>query len=71
MTESVSGTLSASKIAMTSWLQSLSPRFNAADAFVRECGIPLTPIGTVGEGRGARFLLDGREIGLKGFNHFG
>jgi thiamine-monophosphate kinase len=46
-------------------------RFDGADAFVQECGIGLTRIGTVGEGSGARFLSAGREIGLKGFDHFG
>lgn len=49
----------------------LPPRFDAAEAFLRECGIGLTQIGTVGQGSGVRFLLDGREIGLKGFDHFG
>jgi thiamine-monophosphate kinase len=52
-------------------LVALPPRFNAADAFARDCGIGLTPIGTVGEGSGVRCLLGGREIGLKGFDHFG
>ena len=46
-------------------------RFDGADAFVQECGIGLTRSGTVGEGSGARFLSAGREIGLKGFDHFG
>ena len=46
-------------------------RFDGADAFVQECGIGLTRIGTVGEGSGARFLSAGKEIGLKGFDHFG
>jgi thiamine-monophosphate kinase len=52
-------------------LVALPPRFDAAAAFVRECGIGLTPIGAVGEGSGVRFLLEGREISLKGFDHFG
>lgn len=52
-------------------LVALPPRFDAAAAFGRECGIGLTPIGAVGEGSGVRFLLDGREISLKGFDHFG
>jgi thiamine-monophosphate kinase len=52
-------------------LVALPPRFNAADAFVRDCGINLTPVGTVGPGNGVRFLLAGQAIMLKGFNHFG
>jgi thiamine-monophosphate kinase len=52
-------------------LVALPPRFNAADAFVRDCGIRLTPVGTVGQGSGVRFLLAGQTIMLKGFNHFG
>jgi thiamine-monophosphate kinase len=52
-------------------LVALPPRFHAADAFTRDCGLALTPIGTVRPGSGVRFLLGGREIGLKGFNHFG
>jgi thiamine-monophosphate kinase len=52
-------------------LVALPPRFNAADAFAHECGIGLTRVGIVAEGKGARFLLRGREVGLKGFNHFG
>jgi thiamine-monophosphate kinase len=52
-------------------LVALPSRFDGADAFVQECGIGLTRIGTVGEGSGARFLSAGREIGLKGFDHFG
>jgi thiamine-monophosphate kinase len=52
-------------------LVTLPSRFDGADAFVRECGIGLTRIGTAGEGSGARFLSAGREIALKGFDHFG
>jgi thiamine-monophosphate kinase len=52
-------------------LVALPPRFDAAAAFVGECGIGLTPIGAVGEGSGVRFLLNGRETSLKGFDHFG
>lgn len=52
-------------------LVALPPRFHAADGFVRDCGIGLTPVGTVGEGSGVCFRLGGRDIGLKGFNHFG
>jgi thiamine-monophosphate kinase len=49
----------------------LPARFDAADAFVRDCGIPLTRIGTVGEGSGVRFLRGGQPVELKGYNHFG
>ncbi len=52
-------------------LVSLPQRFDAADVFLRECGIPLTRIGEVAEGSGVRFLLSGRPIELQGFNHFG
>jgi thiamine-monophosphate kinase len=52
-------------------LVALPPRFDAAALFVQECGIPLTAIGTVGEGSEVRFLLGGKAVGLKGFNHFG
>ena len=52
-------------------LVALPPRFDAADAFAKECGIPLTPVGTVREGSGVRFHLAGQPVELKGFNHFG
>jgi thiamine-monophosphate kinase len=52
-------------------LVALPGRFNAADAFVRECGIGLTRIGTVMEGTGVRFLLRGQPISVQGFDHFG
>jgi thiamine-monophosphate kinase len=52
-------------------LVALPPRFNAAEAFARECGIELTRIGLVREGSGTRVLQNGRTITLKGFNHFG
>ena len=52
-------------------LVAMPPRFNAADAFARDCGISLTPIGNVEKGSGVRFLLDGGPITLTGFNHFG
>jgi thiamine-monophosphate kinase len=52
-------------------LVALPPRFDAAGAFARDCGIGLTQIGTVGKGTGVRFLLNGREIILKGYDHFG
>jgi len=52
-------------------LVALPPGFAAADGFLRECGIPLTPIGQAVAGSGVRFLLSGRPIELRGFNHFG
>ena len=52
-------------------LVALPHRFDAADLFLRDCGIPLTRIGAVAEGSGVRFLLSGRAIELRGFNHFG
>jgi thiamine-monophosphate kinase len=52
-------------------LVALPPRFDAAARFASECGIPLTPIGAVLEGSGARFRQDGRTVALGGFNHFG
>lgn len=36
-----------------------------------ETGVALTRIGGVREGAGARFLLNGREVVLAGFDHFG
>ena len=52
-------------------LVALPSRFDAAAAFFRDCGIGLSQIGTVSKGSGVRALLDGRAIGLKGFDHFG
>jgi thiamine-monophosphate kinase len=52
-------------------LVALPPRFSAAAAFAQECGLPLTPIGTVQAGQGVRFVQYASTISLKGFNHFG
>lgn len=52
-------------------LVALPPEFNRAEAFQQECGIGLTRIGAVAQGRGVRFLLGNRPMILKGFNHFG
>lgn len=52
-------------------LVALPPGFAAAEGFVRECGIPLTPIGEAVAGSGVRFLLSGHPIEMRGFNHFG
>jgi thiamine-monophosphate kinase len=49
----------------------LPPRFDAADEFRRDCGVPLTSIGVVEEGSGASFLLSEKTIELKGYDHFG
>ncbi len=52
-------------------LVALPARFDAVDLFVRECGIPLTRIGSAAEGSGVVFRLAGRALDLRGFNHFG
>jgi thiamine-monophosphate kinase len=52
-------------------LVAMPPAFAAADQFARECGLALTPIGSVEAGSGVRFLLEGKPIALKGYNHFG
>jgi thiamine-monophosphate kinase len=52
-------------------LVALPARFDATDLFVRECGIPLTRIGSAGEGNGVVFRLAGYPLELHGFNHFG
>lgn len=53
-------------------LAAMPPAFTAADAAhcETECGVPLRRIGTVREGSGVRFLLDGQPISLSGFDHF-
>jgi thiamine-monophosphate kinase len=51
-------------------LVSMPPRFNAVDAFTHECGMVLTQIGQVEPGNGVRFRLGGREVQLRGFDHF-
>ena len=52
-------------------LVALPARFDAMDLFVRECGIPLTRIGSASEGSGVVFRLGARTLELHGFNHFG
>ena len=52
-------------------LVALPSGFDAAPEFKRECGIPLSRIGSVREGSDVRFLYDGAAISLKGFDHFG
>jgi len=51
-------------------LAALPAGFAAADDFVRDCGLPLTPVGEAATGSGVRFLLSGHPIELHGFNHF-
>jgi thiamine-monophosphate kinase len=52
-------------------LVSLPESFAAADAFARDCGIPLTRIGEAARGSGVEFVSAGRSIDLHGFSHFG
>ena len=52
-------------------LVALPDHFDGAEAFVRECGMPLTRIGAAAQGSGVSFRLSGRPIELRGFNHFG
>ena len=49
----------------------LPARFDARELFVRECGIPLTPIGSAAKGSGVVFRLAGEPLELHGFDHFG
>ena len=53
-------------------LVTLPSAFGAADAdaFRRECGLPLTEVGRVIAGAGARVLLDGQPVDARGFDHF-
>jgi thiamine-monophosphate kinase len=41
-----------------------------AQAFARACGVPLTCIGVVREGAGARFCAAGTPVALQGYDHF-
>jgi thiamine-monophosphate kinase len=52
-------------------LLAMPPEFDSADAFRHECGIALTAIGRVEEGKGAGFLLEGKPVELTGYSHFG
>jgi thiamine-monophosphate kinase len=53
-------------------LVALPSGFGEADAraFRAACGIPLTRVGRVLAGSGARFLLDGRPVDARGYDHF-
>jgi thiamine-monophosphate kinase len=52
-------------------LVALPPEFDQADAFARECALPLTMIGRVERGSGLHVVSGGAPISLTGFNHFG
>jgi thiamine-monophosphate kinase len=52
-------------------LVSLPASFAAAEAFSRDCGIPLTRIGATAPGSGVQFISGGKPVELHGFNHFG
>jgi thiamine-monophosphate kinase len=53
-------------------LVAMSAGFAAAEAtdLAREIGVALTRIGSVEKGSGVRFVLGGREVALKGYDHF-
>lgn len=51
-------------------LVSLPGSFSAAAEFTRDCGVPLTHIGDVAQGKGVEFVSAGRSIELRGFSHF-
>ena len=53
-------------------LVTLPAAFGPADAdeFLRECSLPLTQVGRVVAGAGARLLLDGAPVDARGFDHF-
>jgi thiamine-monophosphate kinase len=53
-------------------LATLPPEFGPAQAerVVAATGVPLTRIGVAGAGAGVRFLLGGREVPLRGYDHF-
>lgn len=54
-------------------LAALPSGFGAAEAraFEADCGIPLTRVGTVRAGSGARLVLEGRPVNARGYDHFG
>ena len=52
-------------------LVALPPSFDGAADFSRQCGIPLSRVGTVRPGSEVRFLQDGVALNLRGFSHFG
>jgi thiamine-monophosphate kinase len=52
-------------------LAAMPAEFDGAVAFARDCGIPLTRIGSVVEGSGVRLLDGGHAVTVKSFDHFG
>ena len=52
-------------------LVALPSDFTGQATFVRECGIGLSNIGRVNPGSGVRFMSQGTQLELAGFNHFG
>jgi thiamine-monophosphate kinase len=52
-------------------LVALPAEFDQADAFTRECALPLTTIGRVERGSGLHVVSEGQPVSLTGFNHFG
>jgi thiamine-monophosphate kinase len=52
-------------------LVALPSSFAGSAEFARECGIGLTRIGVIGQGSGVRFLSQGGELRLSGYDHFG
>ena len=52
-------------------LVALPSDFTGQATFVRECGIKLSRIGRVNPGSGVRFMSQGTQLQLAGFNHFG
>ena len=53
-------------------LVALPPRFRDEDAasFTQLVGLPLTRIGQVGQGSGTHFVLAGKPMALRGYDHF-
>jgi thiamine-monophosphate kinase len=52
-------------------LVALPTSFDGVADFSRQCGLPLTRVGTVRAGSEVRFLQDGVALNLQGFSHFG
>jgi thiamine-monophosphate kinase len=53
-------------------LAALPPGFGAAEAraFEADCGIPLTRVGSVSAGSGARLVFEGKPVDVRGYDHF-
>jgi thiamine-monophosphate kinase len=52
-------------------LVAMPPGFDGAAQFAEWYNLVLTPVGRVLAGDGVRFLQQGRDLALRGFNHFG